>query len=171
MDSTDQLHKVLTTLTRIDDAKGPKRFNGGVQAALTILREGGIRGMYRGLVSTTAKQSATSAVRMGSYNMLRESGKRFNLPNNSVTTFGIGAVAGVMTVYATQPLDTIKTRTQSARGASTSEAIRDIFQTGGVKGFWSGSTMRLGRLVLSGGIVFTVYEQVASILAPSSGGW
>jgi len=34
----------------------------------------------------------------------------------------------------------------------------------GIRGFWSGSTMRLGRLVLSGGIVFSVYEQVSAVL-------
>jgi hypothetical protein len=34
-----------------------------------------------------------------------------------------------------------------------------IFLDDGVKGFSRGSTMRLGRLILGGGIVFTVYEK------------
>ena len=78
-------------------------------------------------------------------------------------TFGIGAVAGVMTVYATQPFDTVKTRTQSAKGAGTVEAVREIWVEGGVRGFWRGSTMRLSRLVFSGGIVFTVYEWIVKV--------
>jgi solute carrier family 25 citrate transporter 1 len=110
------------------------------------------------------KQSATSAVRMGSYNVLKEFSRRNNLPQNSAATFGMGAVAGTITVYATQPFDTIKTRAQSARGASTGEAFRSVLQTAGLRGFWSGSTMRLGRLVFSGGIVFTVYEKVSDVL-------
>jgi solute carrier family 25 citrate transporter 1 len=114
------------------------------------------------------KQSATSAVRMGSYNVLKEFSRRKNLPQNSAVTFGLGAIAGTITVYATQPFDTMKTRAQSAQGASTMEAFRGILQSAGVRGFWSGSTMRLGRLVFSGGIVFTVYEKVAAILTPSS---
>ena len=60
------------------------------------------------------KQSATSAVRMGSYNILQELGKTYNMTQNTATTFVIGAVAGTITVYATQPFDTIKTRAQSA---------------------------------------------------------
>ncbi|EOA87861.1 uncharacterized protein SETTUDRAFT_160780 [Exserohilum turcica Et28A] len=159
--------RVKTAL--IDNAKsGGERYRGGLHASRVIVQTHGIAGLYRGLVSTTAKQSATSAVRMGSYNVLKEFARRKNLPQNSAATFGMGAVAGVITVYATQPFDTIKTQAQSAQGASTKEAFRSVLRKGGVRGFWSGSTMRLGRLVLSGGIVFTVYEKVSDLLTPSS---
>jgi solute carrier family 25 citrate transporter 1 len=67
-----------------------------------------------------------------------------------------------VTVYATQPFDTMKTRAQSAVGATTSEALKSVLRDEGVKGLWRGSTMRLGRLVLSGGIVFSVYEQIVT---------
>lgn len=153
----------------IDDAKNNVRqFRGGFDAARSIVAAQGLPGLYRGLVSTTMKQSATSAVRMGSYNVLKEASRRNNLPQGNATTFATGAVAGTITVYATQPLDTIKTRAQSARGASTGEAIRSVWLQAGVRGFWSGSTMRLGRLVFSGGIVFTVYEKVAALLTRPS---
>ncbi|KAE9579697.1 hypothetical protein CGMCC3_g4163 [Colletotrichum fructicola] len=157
--------RVKTAL--IDDAKSSTRkYSGGTHALFSMLRQHGISEVYRGLLSTTMKQSATSAVRMGSYNILREFTKQSNLPNNSLVTFGSGAIAGTITVYATQPFDTIKTMSQSAKGASTTEAFRLVLAERGVRGFWSGSTMRLGRLVLSGGIVFTVYEKVASLLQP-----
>jgi solute carrier family 25 citrate transporter 1 len=152
----------------IDDAKsGTRQFRGGLHASQTILRTHGIAGLYRGLISTSMKQSATSAVRMGSYNVLKEYSRRNNLPQNSAVTFGMGAVAGTITVYATQPFDTIKTHSQSVRGASTGEAFRSVLQHAGVRGFWSGSTMRLGRLVFSGGIVFTVYEKISDLMTPS----
>ncbi|KAH7063912.1 mitochondrial carrier domain-containing protein [Paraphoma chrysanthemicola] len=153
----------------IDDAKsGSKQFKGGLHATRAIIHTHGLAGLYRGLVSTTMKQSATSAVRMGSYNVLKEFSRKHNLPQNSASTFVMGAAAGTITVYATQPFDTIKTRAQSARGATTGEAFREVIKSAGVRGFWSGSTMRLGRLVFSGGIVFTVYEKVADILTTSS---
>ena len=114
------------------------------------------------------KQAATSAVRMGSYNIIKETvASRTSIKDaskNPAVTFGMGATAGVVTVYASQPFDTIKTRTQGAKGATTLEAVRDVFKDGGVRAFWSGSSMRLGRLILSGGIVFTVYENVAGLL-------
>lgn len=104
---------------------------------------------------------------MGSYNVLKEGiASHTTITNiqNPAVTFGMGAIAGVITVYATQPFDTIKTRAQGAKGATTIEAVRDVWRDGGLRAFWSGSTMRLGRLVLSGGIVFTAYENVASLL-------
>ncbi|KAH7392229.1 tricarboxylate transport protein, mitochondrial precursor [Phaeosphaeria sp. MPI-PUGE-AT-0046c] len=160
--------RVKTAL--IDNAKSASadRYRGGFHATKMIVQTHGIAGLYRGLISTTMKQSATSAVRMGSYNVLKEFSRQKNLPQNSAVTFGMGAVAGTITVYATQPFDTIKTRAQSAQGASTMEAFRSVLQNGGVRGFWSGSTMRLGRLVFSGGIVFTVYEKIAGLLTPSA---
>lgn len=153
----------------IDDAKSStRRFRGGFDATRSIVAAQGLPGLYRGLVSTTMKQSATSAVRMGSYNVLKETSKKHSLPQNSATTFAIGALAGTITVYATQPFDTIKTRAQSATGASTGEAFRSVLLQNGLRGFWSGSTMRLGRLVFSGGIVFTVYEKIAALLTRPS---
>jgi solute carrier family 25 (mitochondrial citrate transporter), member 1 len=108
---------------------------------------------------------------MGSYNILREAATSRLGPERAKSTgatFATGAAAGVVTVYASQPFDTIKTRAQGAKGATTAEAVKDVWRSGGIKGFWSGSSMRLGRLVLSGGIVFTVYEQLSSMLSGSS---
>ncbi|KAL4900173.1 hypothetical protein BDW74DRAFT_102711 [Aspergillus multicolor] len=153
----------------IDDARSStaRRYKGGFHALRMILAESGFKEVYRGLVSTTMKQAATSGVRMGSYNILKELvSSRTNIKDkkNPALTFGMGATAGIITVYMTQPFDTIKTRAQGAKGASTMEALQSVLKDGGVRALWRGSTMRLGRLVLSGGIVFTVYENVATLL-------
>lgn len=149
----------------IDDAKGAKRFRSGPHAVSLLVREQGITALYRGLLSTTMKQSATSAVRMGSYNWLKtEYSRRLGkAPASSAETFGLGAITGLITVYMTQPLDTIKTRAQCSQGQTLWLAIRTILANGGVKAFWAGSTMRLGRLVFSGGIVFSIYEKVIAV--------
>ncbi|KAJ5627856.1 Mitochondrial carrier protein [Penicillium lividum] len=152
----------------IDDAKGARQFKSSIHAAKILVRRHGITELYRGLVSTMMKQSATSAVRMGSYNMLKETVKAKGIKTNVFTTFGIGAVAGVITVYATQPFDTIKTRAQGVTGAGIVEASRSVMRDYGIRGFWKGSSMRLGRLLLSGGIVFSVYEEVSAILSPGT---
>ncbi|CEN62017.1 Putative Mitochondrial tricarboxylate/dicarboxylate carrier proteins [Aspergillus calidoustus] len=155
----------------IDDSRSPngRRYKDGLHALRTIVAESGVKEVYRGLLSTTLKQSTTSAVRMGSYNVIKEavsSRTSAASTSNPVLTFGMGATAGVVTVYMTQPFDTIKTRAQGAKGVSTVEAFRAVLADGGVRAFWRGSSMRLGRLILSGGIVFTVYENVAALLSP-----
>jgi len=149
----------------IDDAKGARRFRSTTHAVRLLVQEQGLTGIYRGLLSTTFKQSATSATRMGSYNVLRTGYRdRFGTTPDAAGTFAIGAVAGIITVYVTQPFDTIKTRSQSAEGEGMRVAIRGVLLQDGVRGFWKGSSMRLGRLIFSGGIVFSVYEQIASQL-------
>ena len=81
----------------------------------------------------------------------------------AVGTFAIGGVAGLVTVFVTQPLDTIKTRMQSPEAkqmyGNTLRCASMIFKQEGVLTFWSGALPRLARLVLSGGIVFTMYEK------------
>jgi solute carrier family 25 citrate transporter 1 len=65
--------------------------------------------------------------------------------------------------YATQPLDTIKTRMQSIESKKNYKnsfaCATSIFKNEGILTFWSGAVPRLARLVLSGGIVFTMYEK------------
>ena len=103
---------------------------------------------------------------MGTYNFLRSSftARYDRTPTGIVETFVMGALAGTVTLYATQPLDTIKTRSQSARGQGMGSAVVGVWRDGGVLAFWRGSSMRLGRLMLSGGIVFAVYEQISQLM-------
>lgn len=132
----------------------------------TIYREHGIIGLYRGFAGTTLKQASATAFRMGTYNTLKDFEERRQIPQTTATNFVNGSIAGITTTFTTQPFDCIKTRSQSAKGASTVEAFTSILADDGVKGFWRGTTMRLGRTIFSGGILFTVYEQVAAILNP-----
>jgi solute carrier family 25 citrate transporter 1 len=149
----------------IDDAKtGKKQLRGGLHAVQVIFREQGVKGLFKGILPTTLKQSMTSAARMGSYSTLKHIGQRYGVPSNSLTTFATGAAAGTFTVYATQPFDSIKTRAQGLNGMGTINSAQSIIKDFGVKGLWRGSTMRLGRLLLSGGIVFTVYEKTRGML-------
>lgn len=58
------------------------------------------------------------------------------------------------------PLDVVKTRMQSLEARknykTSIHCVASIFKNEGVLTFWSGSVPRLGRLSLSGAIVFTV---------------
>lgn len=81
----------------------------------------------------------------------------------TVGTFAMGGLAGLITVYVTQPLDTVKTRMQSIEAkqvyGNSFRCAAMIFKNEGVFTFWSGALPRLARLILSGGIVFTMYEK------------
>ncbi|KAF2147676.1 tricarboxylate transport protein, mitochondrial precursor [Myriangium duriaei CBS 260.36] len=150
----------------IDDARssGPRRFRGAIHATTTLVAENGLRDIYRGYATTTLKQMGTTSVRMGSYNILKDYESARNIPQTTLVNFGNGAVAGIVTTYLTQPFDVIKTRAQSAKGAGTVEAFNSIMADYGVRGFWKGTVMRLGRTVFAGGILFTAYESTVKVL-------
>lgn len=151
----------------IDDRKSAKpRMRGFLHAVPIIARERGIAGFFAGFVPTTARQAANSAVRFGSYNFLKQAAQSYTAPGEKLSTpatFGIGAVAGLITVLVTQPLDTIKTRMQSLEAkknyGNSFRCAALIFKEEGILTYWSGVLPRLARLVMSGAIVFTMYEK------------
>lgn len=159
----------------IDDKQSPKpRYqNGLVSGTVKLVRDLGLKGMYAGVVPVSMRQAANQAVRLGSYNALKTMvqlayGKKANEPLSSAATFAVGSFAGIVTVYSTMPIDTVKTRMQ-ALGAdkvysSTLNCFVKIFKEEGLLTFWKGATPRLGRLVLSGGIVFTIYEKMLVLM-------
>jgi solute carrier family 25 citrate transporter 1 len=142
---------------RIDDRKSASpRMRSTTHAITLIFHEHGIRGILRGLVPTTAKQAANSAVRFTSYSTIRDIWQR-RLPHgqkpDSIATFTIGGLAGLITVYATQPLDVIKTRMQSLQAnlqyRNSLDATVKIVRNEGVLTLWSGAVPRLARLIVS----------------------
>jgi solute carrier family 25 citrate transporter 1 len=152
----------------IDDRKRPQpRMKGFLHGSGVIAREKGIRGFFQGFVPTTARQAANSAVRFSTYTWIKQFAESYVAPGEKlgvVSTFGIGSLAGIVTVYTTMPLDTVKTRMQSlearANYKNSFACAASIFKNEGILTFWSGSLPRLGRLSISGGITFTIYEQV-----------
>ncbi|KAG0339594.1 hypothetical protein BG004_006752 [Podila humilis] len=133
----------------------------------SIIKAEGLGGIYRGVVPVMARQGANSAVRFGVYSTLSDMVKS-RLPQGTPVpaayTFGIGAFAGIVTVYTTMPLDVVKTKMQGLNAKELYGGVVDcawkVFKNEGVLSFWRGATPRLARLIMSGGIVFTVYEQV-----------
>lgn len=159
--------RVKTAL--IDDARHAKRFKTGMDAVRIIWREDGFVGFYRGFAGTTLKQAGATSFRMGSYNILKDYETKRNIKQSTAVNFANGAIAGVITTLATQPFDTIKTVSQSATRTTTLEAVNSIWQDGGIKEFWRGTIMRLGRTVFAGGILFTTAEAVAKVVEPMLG--
>ena len=66
-----------------------------------IAKEKGIRGFFQGFLPTTLRQGANSGTRFGSYAALKQIAQGYVAPGEklgTVSTFGIGALAGIITV-------------------------------------------------------------------------
>ena len=137
----------------------------------TIIKEEGISGIYRGVSAVILRQGANSAVRLTSYDLIKEQIVSKYYKNQLLPwymSFLAGSTAGVITVYATMPLDVLKTRMQSLDAKklykNSFDCFTQIIRQDGIFALWKGTTPRLGRLIFSGGIVFTVYEKVLGLL-------
>jgi len=110
----------------IDDAKRPvPQYRGLIHGTTEIVKAEGLRGIYRGLfpvVSSSGqslinllmkwpqmmRQGANSAVRFTTYSTLKQfcqGATRGGQELPAVLTFGIGGIAGLVTVYTTMPLE------------------------------------------------------------------
>ena len=93
-----------------------------------------------------------SAVRFGSFTSFKQAAQSYVAPGEklgTLATFAIGGAAGVVTVYATQPIDTVKTRMQSMNSKAlyknSFDCVMKIFREEGLFKFYSGAVPRLGR--------------------------
>jgi solute carrier family 25 citrate transporter 1 len=89
---------------RIDDRKSANpRMRGFLHGSRVIFQDRGVRGFFQGFVPTTARQAVNSATRFGSYTTLRQFAQGYVAPGEklgTLSTFAIGGVAGLITVYA-----------------------------------------------------------------------
>ncbi|KAJ3346094.1 threonine synthase [Entophlyctis luteolus] len=144
---------IKTKLIQDQNQKNP-RFKGLVHGTRIIFAEQGFKGLYQGVTTVIARQGANSAVRLSAYGLMREKLTEFykTAPIPVYATFGIGAAAGVITVYTTMPLDVLKTKMQAedarTRYRNTADCFVKTLREEGVLAFWKGATPRLGRLIL-----------------------
>lgn len=176
----------------IENRLRPKhaQFHGVVDAVRQTIQTEGPSGLYRGVVPVTLKQSSNAMVRFTSYNaILNLIDRAFEGHIGGVKPILAGASAGVVTVYATMPFDSIKTRLQAthnpAATAATFACLNTMIREEGVKSLWRGTTPRLMRLTVrryhttchvfcaddflkvSGAVSFWVYENVTRLLEAS----
>ncbi|RDW58924.1 uncharacterized protein DSM5745_11130 [Aspergillus mulundensis] len=145
----------------IDDQAGARRYRSATHAIRSVVVAEGVAGLYRGVVPVTLKQSANAMVRFTSYSFFL--GALRDVLGSGASVLA-GALAGVVTVYATMPFDTLKTRMQAvdgrARYRGTLDCLRAVVANEGVAVLWRGTTPRLARLSISGAVSFSIYESV-----------
>lgn len=105
-----------------------------------------------------ARQGANSAIRFSSYSTFKSwlqawRGKGADEPLPSTHTFAAGAMAGIVTVYSTMPLDVVKTRMQGLDARqlykNSFDCLIKVVKANGVLSLWKGTTPRLARLIVS----------------------
>lgn len=148
-------------------APGEKpRYSGGLDVVRQLYREGGVRSVFRGSAATLARDGPGSAAYFAAYEYIKrkltpvdpETGK----PSGQLSLPAItcaGAAAGVAMWIPVFPIDTVKSRLQTAEGhTSVGAIVREVYGRGGVKAFFPGFGPALARAVPANAATFLGVE-------------
>ncbi|GAB2269415.1 Mitochondrial arginine transporter bac2 [Dionaea muscipula] len=141
---------------------------GPVNVARNIVRNEGVRGLYRGLAITVLRDAPAHGVYFWTYEYMREQlhpGCRKGTEQESLRTMLVaGGLAGVASWISCYPLDVIKTRLQAQTQSSIKyNGIIDCYrksvrQAGGHGVLWTGLGTAVARAFVVNGAIFTAYE-------------
>lgn len=156
--------------------QAPGTYNSNLQVFRHVVREEGVRGLYRGMVPTLIRDVPFSGLYVLIYTRLKAvmEAELPNAPPYSVH-FGSGVVAGVLATTVVHPADVVKTRMQLAivdKGAhgelrsvtnslSLTQTVRKILHDEGWRGFKRGILPRVLKRTLSTAVTWTIYEQLS----------
>ncbi|KAF5385958.1 hypothetical protein D9615_002645 [Tricholomella constricta] len=141
---------------------------------LKIMREeGGVRGLYRGLITTAVGVAPYVGINFAAYEFLRGI---ITPPGKSSVSrkLGCGALAGTISQTLTYPFDVLRRKMQVTgmkggqvkyRGAV--HALTSILQAEGVRGLYRGLWPNLLKVAPSIATSFFTYELVKDLLIPS----
>ncbi|CAD5216767.1 unnamed protein product [Bursaphelenchus okinawaensis] len=137
------------------------------QLALSLFKEKGIAGLYRGIGPTMARDVTFSMIYFPLFAQLDSLAPRKNDGSGGAVFYGsflAGIVAGAVGSLSVTPLDVIKTRIQlinSAKGSTTYNGIADAFvkilKEEGPKALFKGAALRMMVMAPLFGIAQTVY--------------
>jgi solute carrier family 25 (mitochondrial carnitine/acylcarnitine transporter), member 20/29 len=141
------------------------RYAGGLDVVRQLYREGGIRSVFRGSAMTLARDGPGSAAYFASYEYVKRTLTPKDADGNPTGQLSLPAVivaggaAGVAMWIPVFPVDTIKSRLQSAEGRPTiAGTVKGVYRSGGVKAFFPGFGPALARAVPANAATFLGVE-------------
>jgi len=148
----------------------------------TIVKQDGLRGLYRGLAATLTQVAPSLAINYAAYETLRNqmltirnksssSNSNRNTPSVAMS-LACGSVAGLISSTATFPLDLVRRRMQLGGGGGGAhqqqhgyiQMFRNVIQTGGVRGLYAGILPEYYKVVPGVAIAFCTYELMKASL-------
>lgn len=148
-------------------APGEKpRYSGGLDVVRQLYREGGVRSVFRGSAATLARDGPGSAAYFAAYEYIKRKltprDPNTGKPSGQLSLTAItcaGAAAGVAMWIPVFPIDTVKSRLQTAEGNVTiGGVVKGLYSKGGYKAFFPGFGPALARAVPANAATFLGVE-------------
>ncbi|KAG1144324.1 hypothetical protein G6F37_003001 [Rhizopus arrhizus] len=152
------------------------KYRNAPHAAYTIIKEEGVRALYKGVTLTALRQATNQAANFTAYQEMKKIAQRLQDVNElpSYQHLVLGGVSGAMGPLSNAPIDTIKTRIQKSTAPGSGyerfkTVTSEIMKKEGFFAFYKGLTPRLLRVAPGQAVTFMVYEKVRALLDQFSG--
>ncbi|KAK5939011.1 Mitochondrial oxaloacetate carrier protein [Knufia obscura] len=136
-----------------------KKYKGVLHGVSTVVKNEGVRGIYRGLGCAYTYQILLNGCRLGFYEPLRASTTQLLFKDSNVQSLGVnvfsGAASGILGAMAGSPFFLVKTRLQSYSPSlpvgtqhkykNALDGVRQIYGSEGVKGLYRGMSAAMVR--------------------------
>eukprot|EP00210_Caulerpa_lentillifera_P004486 g4280.t1 len=165
---TIMLCPVTVIKTRMEYVNQP--YSSTLNAAFTIAKKEGLRGLFRGVVPTFLSNAPFSALhymiyrRMQNYVYGGVENAQQQRQQSIGKNFVCSTVAAATATLLTQPADVVRTRIQLGMGSTGTftalTTLRDVFIGQGLHGVTLGLIPRMFKRTLQTGLIWTFYEEI-----------
>ncbi|KAG5228720.1 Mitochondrial carnitine/acylcarnitine carrier family protein [Salix suchowensis] len=160
-----------SALASSDSAVVAVKYGGPMDVARHVLKSGGVRGLFKGLVPTMAREIPGNAAMFGVYELLKQSfaGGHDTSQLGRGSLIVAGGLAGASFWVSVYPTDVIKSVIQvddykNPKFSGSIDAFRKILASEGIKGLYKGFGPAMGRSVPANAACFLAYEVTRSSL-------
>jgi solute carrier family 25 (mitochondrial carnitine/acylcarnitine transporter), member 20/29 len=143
---TMQVHNMLTS---------------SLSCMISIYRSKGIYGLYKGIFITLIRDFIGYGIFFGTYEYIKGSIIKNNFNFTWWGWLACGSISGACCWIVILPIDCIKTRYQLSPAQKSYYLItKELIESKGVRGLWSGFNSCLVRTFISSGVGFFFYELI-----------
>ncbi|CAF2579451.1 unnamed protein product [Rotaria sp. Silwood2] len=160
----------IKCLLQIQHAAHEHKYNGPVDCAKQLYREGGIRSIYRGTALTLMRDVPASGVYFASYEFLKRSlTPEGHSPSelSALKTLFAGGMAGIANWVVAIPPDVLKSRFQTApagKYSGVADVLRELIRTEGIRSLYKGIVPVMLRAFPANAACFLGYELTIKFL-------
>jgi len=142
------------------------KYSGAIDAARSILRQHGLRTLYRGFTVTALREVQAYGTWFLAFEYLINTQIRPGVRREDIPAWKLmacGALAGQALWISSYPLDVVKSQVQSdqivgGRYRGALDAARQTWRRAGLRGFWTGITPTLLRALPASACTFASVE-------------
>lgn len=135
----------IKCLLQIQAATGEKKYNGSLDCAKKLFKQGGIRSVYKGTVATLLRDVPASGVYFATYDFFKTqlADPSGNAGLSPIRTVCAGGMAGIFNWLVALPVDVAKSRFQTAPEGKYNgllDVYKELIKADGIRALYKGFT-------------------------------